>query len=543
MVDARVYKVGIEMLAESPVRMQVTKQAIEVVSRFQANSSQVNVYKTGIEVLRESPVKVDVTKQAVEVLGKSGQANSAVVNVYKTGIELLIQNLKIVQVTKQALAVIAQNITNSAPVNVFKTGIEVLFRAGPTLEAPASLPSYWEVFANNWVQEVSMDTAYDTDVSSSSSSLTEDRRGLRDRPYRTINFRWTGMTREAVDRLVIFIRKITDQQFFVPLYQDLTEVSQYSESGLNKRMLYCDPQQARFYNNQRIVVVQLSDDLIPTGVQIYEIDSVEVDHLLVKTDLTQDTYPVTSVIFPCMDVETELDPQITWHTNYTASVSLQADEITGKTALPPTWTGLPEDIQTYDGIPVFSWEPDWSRTPQMQPKREGSRYQMGRGTNIYKKGSRYRMLHTYSLGMERNDFWNYLKFFDSRRGRKSSFWHADAEDIWEVSNINGVFLEIFEYGDFTQFQEDFDYVAVITKDGRYFVRKVVTIQNILDVFRITMDEALPTGVTASDVLRVTRARLSRYRKDVLKETWRGNEYVHVPVEIFELLAEADVEMT
>jgi len=508
------------MLAESPVRMLVTKQAIEVMSQFAASTDpNIRVYKTGIEVLRESPDKIDVTKQAVEVMCKSGQPNSSVVNIYKTGIELLVQNLKVVQVTKQAIEVAAQNITNSAPINVFKTGIEILFRSGPILSAPASLPSYWEVFANNWAQEISMDTAYDTDVSSSSSSLTEDRRGLRDRPYRTINFRWTGMTRAAVDRLVIFIRKITDSQFFVPLYQDLTEITQFSESGLNKRTIYCDPQQARFYANQRIAVVQLSDDMIPTGVQIYEIDAVEVDHLLVKTDLTDDLYPTTSVVFPCMDVEVELDPQIT------------------------TWTGLPEDVQYYDDIPVFSWEPDWSRVPQMQPKREGSRYQMGRGTNIYKKGARYRMTHHYFLGEKRVGFWPYLKFFDSRRGRKKSFWHIDIEDIWKVSNINGVFLEIFEYGDFTEFQEDFDYVGIVTKDGRYFVREVVTIQNVFDVFRITMDEILPADVTASDVLRVSRARLSRYQKDVLQENWHGNKYVSVPIDIVELLAENDVEMT
>lgn len=532
------------MLAESPVRMQVTKQAIEVLGQFASSTDpSIRVYKTGIEVLRESPAKIDVTKQAVEVLGQSSLAGSGPVNIYKMGIEMLIQNLKIVQVTKQALEVMAQNTANSSPVKVFKTGIEVLFRSGPILEAPASLPSYWEVFANNWAQEVSMDTAYDTDISASSTDLTEDRRGLRDRPYRTINFRWTGMTREAVDRLVIFIRKITNNQFFVPLYQDLTEVTQFSESGHTKRTLYCDPTQARFYNNQRIAVVQLSDDLIPTDVQIYEIDEVEIDHIKTKTDLTEDYYPTTSVVFPCMDVEIELDPQITFHSNYTASVTLQADEITGKTALPPTWTGMPEGVQIYNDIPVFSWEPDWTRNVMMQPKREGSRYQMGRGTNVYKKGARYRMLHQYYLGEARENFWPYLKFFDSRRGRKNSFWHIDIEDIWKVSNINTVFLEIFEYGDFTQFQEDFDYVGIVTKDGQYFVREVVTIQSILEVYRITMDAALPAGITAADVRRVSRARLSRFQKDVLQETWRGNQYASIPVNIFELLEENTVEMT
>jgi hypothetical protein len=541
-VDARVYKLGIEVLAESPIRVGVTKQSAEVISQHAATSdAAVRVYKHGIEVLRKTPEKIDVTKQSVEVLGQFS-ANAAEAQIFKLGLEILIRNLKVLQVTKQSAEVIAQNKANSAQVNIAKFGVEVLFRSGPLLDGPAALPAYYDIFANNWAQEVTMDTAYDTDVSRASSSLTEDRRGLRDRPYRTLNFRWTAMVRASVDRLLIFLRKLTEEGFPMLLYQDITEVSTFSESGLGKTTLYCDTTKTRFFANQRIAVVQLGDDLLPVGSQLYEIDEVEIDHLVLKTDLTVDASPVTSVIFPCFDAEIQMDPQISFSTNYVANVNLSIREKTASTALPPVWTGDPEDVQFYDGIPVFSWEPNWNTPPQITWKREGSLQTKGRGTEPYKQGDRYRALHHYMIGETRESFWNYLKFFDSRRGRKRSFWHIDAEDIWEVSNVNGVFLEIVKFGDFTELQDDFDYVGVITKDGQYYVRKVVTIQEVLGVYRLTLDAALPV-MPASDVRRVSRARLSRYMKDVMNEHWKGNQYVQIPIDIFELLEENDVEMT
>lgn len=542
MVDARVYKIGIEALAESPVRLAVTKQSIEILSQFAANSdSDVRIYKVGMELLRKTPPEIGVTKQSVEILGQN-VANSASTQVYKVGVEILFQNKKTIAVTKQSVEMITQNVANAAPVNLFKQGIEVLFKSGPLLTGPASLPSYWDVFANNWAQEISMETAYDTDISKASTTLTEDRRGLRDRPYRMINFRWTGMSRTDIDRLMIFLRKLTSAQFFVPLYQDLTEVTQTSPTGPTAYTIYCDPQKARFFANQRVVTVQLDEGMLPVAAQVHEIDEVQVDRLVMKSLLTQQYEPRTTVIFPCMDVEIILEPNVTFITDQVGNVNLQAHEITATTALPPVWTGDPEDVQFYDGIPVFSWEPDWSSPPQITWKREGNILTKGRGVEPYTQGARYRAMHHYMLGETRDTFWDYLKFFDSRRGRRRTFWHVDQENIWRVSNINGVFVEIFKFGDFTEFQDDFDYVGIVTKSGEYYVRKVETIQEVLGVYRLTCDIALPV-IDPSEVLRVSRARLSRYMKDAMTERWKGNEYVQIPIDILELLEENNVEMT
>jgi hypothetical protein len=306
--------------------------------------------------------------------------------------------------------------------------------------------------------------------------------------------------------------------------------------------IYCDPSEARFFVNQRIAVVQLDEGMLPTATQIYEIDEVQADRLLLKSPLDQTYEPKTSVIFPCMDVEIILAPDIIYTTDQVGNVNLQAHEVTATTALPPVWTGNPEDIQYYDGIPVFSWEPDWSTPPQITWKREGNVLTKGRGTEPYLQGTRYRAMHHYTIREDRDVFWNYLKFFDSRRGRRLSFWHIDQENIWRVSNINGIFVEIFKFGDFTEFQDDFEYVGIVTKAGEYYVRKVLTIQEVLGVYRLTCDVALPS-IAPVDVLRVSRARLSRYMKDVMSELWKGNEFAQIPIDVLELLEENDVEMT
>ena len=135
-----------------------------------------------------------------------------------------------------------------------------------------------------------------------------------------------------------------------------------------------------------------------------------------------------------------------------------------------------------------------------------------------------------------------MKFFDSRRGRRGSFWHIDQENIWRVSSISGVFLEIFEFGDFDAFSEDFDYIGIQTLDNKYYVRKVITIQELANTFRITVDEAWPS-LDPSEIWRISRARLSRFVKDTLQENWHTSEYVEIPTEIQEILAESDVEMS
>ena len=397
MADARVYKLGLEALAKSPVQISITKQSIEVITQNVASTaSNIQVYKIGVEVLKKTPGKVDLTKQSIEILAKN-EANFAPIVTSKIGCEILARSPHIVQFTKQSIEILAKNIANVAPIKCIKFGMEILHRSGPHLDAPIALPSFWKVFAQNWAQEVSMESSYDTDVSKSYETLTEERISLRDRPYRILTLYWTGMSRDAIDQLVVFLRKMTDNQCFIPLYQDQIEITE--SSTLGTKYLYCHPKETRFCVNQRIAVVSIGNGMLPIDVQIYEIDEVNVNYLHTKTTLSKTYTPGIEIIFPCMDVEKHLEPQISMITDQVGEVSLQVQEITSKTALPPAWTGKPDIVYYYDDIPIFCWEPDWSSKPVIKFVREGEAAAKGRGVEVEVQGERYYKTHSFIMNL------------------------------------------------------------------------------------------------------------------------------------------------
>ena len=135
--------------------------------------------------------------------------------------------------------------------------------------------------------------------------------------------------------------------------------------------------------------------------------------------------------------------------------------------------------------------------------------------------------------------WKALEFFETRRGRLRTFWHIDQDQYMEVVDLDagGTFVGVSVIGDLDDFSEEFDFVGIVMNDGQIFVRKVVTIQEILTVFRLTMDQAIALNLDVNNVNRVARARITRFVKDEFTERWDHTGHMEARISLIEALAE------
>jgi len=536
----RIYKAGAEFVADAAERIGLTKQTLDALAS-QEGEAPIQVYKFGAEVIYKVPPRAKFTRQAIDVL--ASQEGEASIQLYKFGAEFIYKRPSAMNFTRQAIDVLASG-EGEAGIQVYKFGAEFICRASPILEEILPTPSYWIVFAKNWASTLEIETEYKTDITKSASKLTEDRRSLANKPIRSVKIKWTALKRDSINELAVTLRKLSNARMFIPIYSDQMHLTQ-DAAGPDSE-LYCTPGKMRIFVNQRIAILTLGEDLLPTGtVYLREVKDIEIDHIIIKTTLPFETFKAgKTIILPLLDTEPILDPNLNNVTDLVADVELNFLEVAGKSALPPTWTGLPEEAPIYNGYPIFNFEPNWKIPPKLTYMREGKIENLGRGVVVFVEGDRYKLVQNFEMSLDRDEFFNYLRFFDSRRGRQQAFWMIDLDQIWKFVAISGVdnkFIDIEVIGDFTYFNEDLEYIGIVTKDGSYYVREVVTAQDLTNFYRITITEALPE-IQAIDIVRVTRARLSRFKSDVSKEIWTTNTYATIKTRIIEVLEEKNVEM-
>jgi len=158
------------------------------------------------------------------------------------------------------------------------------------------------------------------------------------------------------------------------------------------------------------------------------------------------------------------------------------------------------------------------------------------------EGDRSRQTHRFEVTGNRDTIWNALTFFETRRGRLRSFWHIDQDQYFELVDIDagGTFVGISENTlDLADTQEEFEALGLVMSDGKHYVTDVVSILQILTVFRFSFGTPMPAGLLVADCHRVARARLVRFDKDEFVETWDHTGYGTAGISIIETLNEQD----
>ena len=431
---------------------------------------------------------------------------------------------------------------STAALQVSRVVGEVVSRQGITGSVtPLPLATDSEIFLHNWVSGGSLTTSYMTSVERSPGTGAESRRGLVQRPTRSMRLFWMTNDRARLDRLEVFLRRITDARFQVPLYPDQLELAT-THAGATDTLLL-NPTQGRFFVGARVVVVRLTYDNQMSSFSFHTIAQKLSDRLILTGTLGTDA-SAGSLVLPVLDCEIAVRPVLKMLAAQTVQLVMEVNEVAGPSALPALVTDTPEEFDEFAGLPIWYVEPDWAADVDKGRDRDSSSTSQGRTTFVSKKGTRSRRTHDLTITGDRTDQWPVVRFFDSRRGRLRTFWNVDQDQIWQVVEIDasGAFIGVSEFGDFADFQDEFDFVGLVMSDGTVYVREVVTIQQVLTVFRITVTPALPAGLSAADVVRIARARITRMDSDSFEESWSHTGYMETKLTMLEALDEADQEI-
>jgi hypothetical protein len=526
---------------------KVTKQGLEVaVDNATANTDAqlkaVALYAEAI-VASHFPQLVRVSKQALEVAVNNGAANTAAtLKVAALYAEAMFGVSSTAQVTKQALEVLVDN-GAANPLATLRVPLfhgEILAQRGPTPPVPLTDPVALDFFVHNWAATVEMTTSYRTDIVPAQESMSEDRRALWSRPERVIRIRWLQSDPEFIEHLTATLRRIPNERLCIPLYQDQMEVT--ASSGASDT-IFGDTTNKRFFVGQRVAIVYLQSD----GSRVASTDLRRIIYLT-ATSMQLDSAtsnaiaPHTMLVFPTMDTEINLESSVAFITETVGETTLELTEVLGPSALPPLSRALPAGMLSYAGKPIWNFEHDWSHTFLTRYVREGQKTTQGRGQIINTQGERHRLLQEYKIGpYTREDFWPFVQFFDWCLGRAKSFWVIDQENNWTIETTSSGTIDITPTGDFDEFNVEMGFIGIVMNDGTRIVRQVDDVEDLGSVYRLTLHApSLPMLDYANDTRMISRARISRFNTDELKEVWSTDGVADATTELIETLEEKDV---
>lgn len=551
MADARVTRLSREILAAAPESAKVTRQGVQVAMedpRGETASNNVQATRFSFEVLALMPDRAKVTRQGVQVAMEDPRGETTANNVRTTrsSFEVLAETPPRAQVTRQGIQAAFQRPGANAALNarVTRFSYETLGRTFIPMTT-FTVPAAWEFFLHNWAKRSILESAYSTDITSSAADVAEERTGLLQKPWRTLQLQWAVKGNVEVNQMLVELRRLLDEVSVVPLYMDATMVTQ-AQSGTPT--IFGDFSQGRFNRNGPVVIFSFKptvDGSETIMIDTYELGVIDVrfdNRLELKSNLSA-TYPGNgrTYVMPLMQTHPQVEIEVNMLTNKLLRIDMSFDEIYGETALPPTFTDLPPNFESYNQIPILSTVPDWSNGLVQTLRREGSQDALGRGRVVYQRGARQRVMHRLRFVENRTIAWDLIRFFDAARGRLVPFWVIDFEDIYNVALISNPNVTVSSsIGTLAEFQNEMEYIGIIFKDGRAAVRQATVIQDIGGAWRITMDANLPAGYTAADVEAFGRARLCRMQSDALKEEWHNTTVCMLDVPVIELLAEQEV---
>lgn len=548
MADAQTTRFTMEVLAAAPESAGVTRQGIQVaLERPGANSSATAaVARYSMEVLAEFPDTAKVTRQGLQVaLERPGANSAATAAVARFSQEVLAQTPPKASVTRQGLQVAlarpGANLTANAGVTRFS--LEVLARSFLPMTT-FSIPAGWEFFLHNWAKKSSLESTYSTDITASAEDVAEERTALLQKPWRALSCQWAVKGGAETNQMLTELRRLVDETSVIPLYMHARQVTTAVDSL--DTTVYSDFSTGHWFQNGPVVIFSFkptkSGENIQVDSYVTKVISSRFDDRLVLTGAVGSDFPAgRTYVMPLMQVHPQTEVEVSMLTNTLLRIDISFDEIYGSTALPPTFTDLPPNYDSYNDYPILSTVPQWSDGVMQRLKREGSQDALGRGRVVYQRGARHRVMHSLRFQENRTIAWDLIRFFDSRRGRLIPFWVIDFDNIYTVALISNPNLTVSSsIGTLAEFQAEMDYIGVIFSDGTTAVRRASAIVDVGGAWRITMDDNLPAGYTEDDVVAFGRARLCRMEEDALKEDWETTEVCTMEIPVIELLAEQEV---
>lgn len=418
----------------------------------------------------------------------------------------------------------------------------VALRRYPATVTPLTLSvpdSELHVLFHNWAEAARMESSWLTRVTPAHGTLAEERWGLRDRPLRSQTLTWLARSAEQAAFIQANLRRLTNERFPVPVYMDQSLVTQTSPGAAGSDVtVYCDTLERRLFVGQRIAIVEVDGSYQPTGnYMIRFVEEIAPDRLVVNSQLSFEVVARRGVVFPMMDVEPTLTAQSVYYTGTAILVTLTVTEVPGPSALPATDHGLPAGFPDYKGYPILTLQHDYTAQLNHGRFRDGEIVEGGRAPIPYLRGPRSRQESEIVVREDRAGGFPAVRFFDSREGRLNAFWSIDPDQFFVASAYADTHVDVAPTGLFSDFDQEWDQVGLVFKDGTHVVRSVDSVTDLTTHWRIDPTEDFPSGYSLADLERVARARLSRLKSDTLSETWRTENVHESTVAFVEILNE------
>lgn len=399
-----------------------------------------------------------------------------------------------------------------------------------TVESHPDFPD-WTLYGipQNWADACELETAFQTVITASADSVMEERRILLGHPSRTQVLNWRGLSRERLHKILTSMRGMTSGQWVIPIYPDQSELTVDYSSGTS---IYCSTSGFRFEVGGHVLVLEELEDGTVGNFEWAEVEEIHADHL-VLTDALDNSYQVgLTLVLPCMDVEPVLSPEISLISGRVGNISLTTQEVIGPSTL-SAFEGTPSGFSEFLGYPILYLEHNWVEALSLSYAREGTLDSLGRGRVFHLRGDRPRLTTELSLLLERDDAISMIHFFEGRKGRALPFWLMDPEDLWEIlaSDSGGVNIE--PLGEFSDFEENLEFIGFRDVDGAVHVRKVSNVVDWGTYWRVSVTTAMPSGT----LIQAAKARLSRFDSDALSEEWVTTNAMRTKIKTIELLEE------
>jgi len=561
MVDARVSRQSGEVLAQTDEPVAITRLDVEVGGLAGAANAvdQALVSRLSAEVLFSAVSRAAASRLDVEVGGLAAAANAvdqALISRMSGEVFASISPRAVVtrlDVEVGGLAGAANAVDQALVSRISGENFARRGSSGPVF--PLALADDAELFLHDWADQVVLRSAYLTDVVIAATGA-ESRLGLRLKPSRSMDVVWRQTRDEfdaddlsRLDRLYVFLRRLTASRIQIPLYPDLRILMQAYGSGDDTLLI--DTTRGRWFTGARVAVIQLTYTGSYSSHSYHLIQAVQSGHIELTAPLGVEVR-THSMLIPVIDCEVALEVDMLHEVGCLAEVSLTVDEVPGASQLPPTKADTPVDTPTHLGVPILDTDPDWSEGVRRGRSRQGSEFTSGRARGVSPLASRSRERHELRFvnGRDCGDapaqssFWRLVQFFDTRRGRLRSFWHVDHERIWTTVQLDPNFISVAPFGDFGDFEEELQggQVGLVLRDGTFYVRDAVSVDDLGIVYKINVDPVLPSGLDVDDVVRVARARRVRFDSDEMEETWTNAGLAETTLRVIETLEEKDVPL-
>lgn len=544
MVAVRTSRVVGEVIRKVSSWSGATRQVVEVGGTSgHASSQAARCSRVVGQVMARTPKTRSVTRVSVEVGATSGHASSQAVQATALNGQVLSRNPHTAAATRQSIEVGATSGHLSAqPARTSRFVGQVISRLRATPVVPLPLPANLDVFFHNWAQQIKMSTTYQTDVTTSPVTASEERRGLVPRPKRALSLKWTKNQTTELDRILVFLRRMTEERLSVPLYQDHTDL--LADLTNVTVVVPMDTTKGRFHTGGRVVLAEVDYALHFTGTKYFRrIVAMQDDHIEIDAPIGVSIQANAGgrswQIMPMIDVEKQLAVEGRFKNGVLMDVELTAEEVLGPSALPPWAADIAPGFPDFRGYPIFNLAPDWSNDVQFGYDHPGEVISTGRSQFVYVAGDRARYALNVRLIGDRALGRTAIKFHDSRLGRLRPWWQLDEEYIWTVLAFNGTgdFIDVAPIGRFADFADRFSFVGLEMADGTRYVREVVNVQDLTTIWRITVDPQLPGSLNPADVVHVARARLVRNTSDSVSEEWVHGELYQSEFSSIEVLDE------